>query len=383
MPAIQTFDFGPDPWAQITGAAGRGFSEGFTNRYKENQEQGNIENLLASIQPGMGEEDVLKSIIGAKGVPLDQKLKIADEFGKVSKAEKQRQNIDQLSQNARESHGQQEGASVTKSKVTDQDIALARASGNENYAKGLEKQKESEERQFNADREFEWKRAGKVLEQIDSVRDSIPRKEQAIGAIKEAITGKTKFESLGDYLADINPLLEPFRSAKGAQLVAASKEFLLSNISGIGGRPNQWIEQQIAAQIPKAGRSEEANEKVAAMLEAEVTLSKKRVEIADNIEEAYRKSGAIIPGNIGKQIDEAMKPIVEMERSKMAYELKRLDEKHNGLKAVEVTKGTPLTIEMASYLLQKTKGNEADAEKYAKQLGYTIPDQEIYNGYLD
>jgi hypothetical protein len=235
-----------------------------------------------------------------------------------------------------------------------------------------------------AEREFQSKRSEKYLEDIDTRRETLRAKENAIVSLSDAIENMPGGFST-DYLAEVTGY-EPFRTAKGAQFKTATKEFLLGNLNRAGARPNMWIEQQIDTMAAKIGRSKEANETFVAATKADLNVERKKIEIASDLEEKYQKELGYVPKNIARQVEDQLKPYAEYEQAKLAYKLRQIHEKEIGKdlqKLSRVPKGTPLTLEKAKVIYQKSPGKseaqkEANAEKIALSLGYTIPPKEIY-----
>lgn len=193
-----------------------------------------------------------------------------------------------------------------------------------------------------------------ILLELNQVRKNIPLQEQAIEDIKEASP------SVGwrDYFSDILGV-EPFRTAEGAKLKTAIKDFFLSDLTRAGARPNQWIEQQLADALPKIGRSKEANLITAEGLKFKVDLAKKRMEIIDKLAEEQKKSHGYVKGNIDSLAFNMMKPYVkdkQKELKKSIEEIKKT-EKRGGIESGFVRMTNPQTGEMYDIPIQDA--NEA------------------------
>ncbi len=220
---------------------------------------------------------------------------------------------------------------------------------------------------------------------MDESREALRLKENAVERLEDAIQNMPGgFDQ--DYIADLTGL-ESLRSAKGAQFKTASKEFLLGNLSRAGTRPNMWIEQQISDMAAKIGRSKEANETFTASVRADLAVERKRLEIADQLEEEYVNTLGYVPASISKQVDKLVQPYAEQKQKELAYDLRRIHEKELGPKSLnkltEVPSGTPLTLEKARAIYEKAPGKTAEEKeensmKIARKLGYTIPSEEIY-----
>jgi hypothetical protein len=75
----------------------------------------------------------------------------------------------------------------------------------------------------------EVKRSGEYLAKADKIREGIARKELSLRQIENAIKTRSNLDFLGDQLAALTGI-EGFRSAKGAQLLSATKEFFISDL---------------------------------------------------------------------------------------------------------------------------------------------------------
>lgn len=239
-------------------------------------------------------------------------------------------------------------------------------------------------RLFESDRDFKYKRNLPFLQEIDDNRKSLQSKEMALNSMEDAIrTGNTGFWTRDNFANMLGRFGESLRTAKGAQLLNAQKEFLLGNISRAGSRPNQWIEQQIMTMLTHPGRSEEANLAVVESLRSQVELEKLREQLTDKIEaETIARTGRPdTTEGLASKVSEAMKPYADKIQGKLSYRLREVYEKELGDQLYydigkKVSSGTPLTRRAAGYLVYKTKGNLPKALDLARKLGYTIPTKE-------
>ena len=254
-------------------------------------------------------------------------------------------------------------------------------------ADGEMKRREMDRRNFREDRSFAYSKNKKFFEQLETDADSIADQREALenitGAIKE---GNTSFFSQDNFANFLGKYGEGLRTAKGAQLINAQKEFLLSNIGRAGARPNIWIEQQISGALTKLGRSNEANLTVASALKARLERGEAKQEISRNLENFYIERDGTIPSNFTNIVREQMKPVEENIQKKLSYKLRKLHEKENSGKLEElsmkkVPQGTPLTLEMANILKNKY-GDKDKLRENAKKLGYSIPTSDEYRSYL-
>jgi len=176
-------------------------------------------------------------------------------------------------------------------------------------------------------------RSGKVLDRADELREGLPAKENALRFMKDAIEeGDIGFFS-GNNLAELTGV-EAFRTAKGAQLITAGKEFFLGSIRRAGPRPNIFIEQQIAKMMPKIGRNKEANLTAAALLGADLDVETERVRITDELEQESLDRQGFVPGNLGALVTERLKPIAQERQNALAQELRDIQKSTGVKKAV-------------------------------------------------
>lgn len=236
-----------------------------------------------------------------------------------------------------------------------------------------QKNQELERKTFESDRAFNSKRADPILERNEKFKETLPLLESNLRAIQDSAPELTT----KDYIADVLGF-EPFRSAKGSQLKAATKDYLIKTIQSIGGRPNQWIEQQIESALTKAGKSPEANLTVAEMLQYNLDVEKKKSQLIDQFAEEDMQNNGYVKSDILTRANAALPDYVRERESRMAYNLREIYEMEDPSRIENMDKvkqGTPLTFQKAKFLDEKY-GEKA--EKLAKYLGYTIPPAEYY-----
>jgi hypothetical protein len=104
---------------------------------------------------------------------------------------------------------------------------------------------------FEGEREYHTKFSKAVEDNVAKLRESVPKKENALSYARNAIeAGNPDFFSK-DKLADATGL-DIFRTSKGAQLITAGKENLLSNMSRTSARAqNMWFEQRLNSMFAK------------------------------------------------------------------------------------------------------------------------------------
>lgn len=218
-------------------------------------------------------------------------------------------------------------------------------------------------------------------QKANELREALPKKEFALDFARNAIeTGDVSFFS-PDKLADITGI-DLFRTAKGAQLVTAGKENLLSNMSRASAKAqNLWFEQRLNSMFPKIGQDREANLTVQEMLEGELAMDKAYLDQFDKLADQDQKTYGFVKKDIAKRARDSVKPIEKEILKRTTYRMKELEEGEKGLQTVKkevgknVVKGTPLTLSMAK--LYKDKFGES-ALKVAEKNGYYIPTLEEF-----
>lgn len=242
----------------------------------------------------------------------------------------------------------------------------------------------AERKEFEGERKYHTEFSKDAQKEADQLRTAIPKKEYALNFARNAIeTGNLDFFSL-DKLADITGS-DLFRTAKGAQLVTAAKENLLSNMGRVSARAqNIWFEQRLNSMFPKIGQSDEANLTVQEMLEGEVEMDKAYLKAFDRISQEDNEKYGFVRKDVKKRAQDSIKGEEKEILKSTSYRMKQLEENETGLSKLKsqvgknVIKGTPLTLAMAK--LYKDKFGE-NALKVAEKNGYYIPTIEEFQTY--
>lgn len=246
------------------------------------------------------------------------------------------------------------------------------------------KKQETEQKHFREERKYHSDYVKKAEEEADQIRSSLPKKEMSLDFARNAVeTGDVGYFSL-DKLADITGS-DAFRTAKGAQLITAAKENLLSNLSRVSARAqNIWMEQRLNSMFPKIGQSNEANLSVLEMLEAEAAMDKNYLNEFDRLVAEDEKEFGFPRKDIKKRAQAAANEKNKEVLKRASYRLKEIEEQEKGIKTLKqdvgknVIKGTPLTLSMAK--LYKDKFGDK-ALSVAEKNGYYIPSVEEFQTY--
>lgn len=270
---------------------------------------------------------------------------------------------------------------IKPDQITD-DVIIAASAMNPAIGRALSTVRESNERKKLADRAYHSQYTLKQDEKVNALRESIPRKEMALNFSRDALNSENVSFFSPDKLADATGL-DVFRTAKGAQLIAAGKENLLSNMSRVSARAqNVWFEQRLNSVFPKIGQSVEANMTVQEMIEAEVAMDKAYLSAYDRISEDDEKNFGYKRSDIEKRARAEVKPLENHIMKRASLRMKELHEQEEGLTKMKervgenVVRGTPLTLAMAK--LYVNKFGKENALAVAEKNGYYIPTKEEF-----
>lgn len=169
-------------------------------------------------------------------------------------------------------------------------------------------QEKKEERSFQRNKKY--------LERISDISNEIPKEDVALAQMGAALEDKD-FNSLRNVVADVTGN-EWLKTASAQTVNSASKQFLMSSLASLTGRPNQFIERQITKALVSPQYRDTANELIFEGLGLLSDIRKKEVEIAQRVEEDYTDKGKEIPRNFQKKVTDELKEY-STEREK-AYE---------------------------------------------------------------
>lgn len=363
-----------------------------------------LNNALAQIPPEPTPMDILKFTQQAQaaGVPTEQIKPYLDIFApglKEGAKAKGAQNIlqsvlgEQVTEqvdpigNVPREPGAPPAQQPSLNSLTDDQLVMLKGTGNQVISGLVDaemKKRELGQKRFEADRKYESGISNDYVKSLDEQRDSLRQKDQALYLMENALEeGNLSFFSPDNFANFLGQYGEGLRTAKGAQLINAQKEFLFGNLGRLKGRPNMFIEQQLLSQLPQIGRSEFANKTVIQGLKAEQDLLKAKQKVSDDLISYYRENLGYVPADIGSQVDKMLDPMAGEVQDRLSYNLRVIQEQEQGVDTLskkKVSKGTPLTLEMANFYIEKF-GSKEKARKQAEKLGYRIPTLEEYERY--
>lgn len=343
-------------------------------------------------------KNILQSIFG--GEPEEPSQRFAEEVNQPTKTQVQEPNKpapfdfeqEDLSYNKIQKPKLIPDKALAELAMTDPALARElREQNNQKLAEYNDKIKQRQEqikenrRQFEVDRKYQTGFAKDVIKESEGIRTSLPKKLMSLKLSRDAVESNKVSTFSPNFLAELTGF-DVFRNAKGAQLVTAAKENLLSNMSRVTGRAqNMWFEQRLNSMFPKIGQSKEANLTVQEMLEGEAEMDQTYLKEFDRLaEEDKAEKGFVQYEDLQKRAQNAVKYKYQEIANRTSYRIREIEEQEMGkdklkeLVGKDVIKGTPLTLTMAKLYRDKFGDKAADV---ARKNGYTIPTKEQFLTY--
>lgn len=179
---------------------------------------------------------------------------------------------------------------------------------------GLTPEETVRRQEKEAQRSFE--RNKPYLNRISEMATELPKEKVALTQMRGAIE-EGDFNSLRNALAEMTGF-EVLKTASAQTVNSASKQFLMSSLAGLRGRPNQFIEQQITKALVSPLYRDVANQLILEGYEGLADLKEKEIEIALDLENKYTSQGKEIPRSFQKMVRDKLKE--ETERFEKKYE---------------------------------------------------------------
>jgi len=162
-------------------------------------------------------------------------------------------------------------------------------------------QKESR-REKQAGRSFT--RNLKYLEKQSNILLEVPKEKLALTQMRGALESGD-FNSFRNAVGEITGQ-EILKTASAQTVNSASKQFLLSSLAGLTGRPNRFLEKQITKALISPLYRNAANTLILEGLEGLANLKQKDAETAMDLEEEYTSRGEEIPRNLQRLVQKKM-----------------------------------------------------------------------------
>jgi len=251
---------------------------------------------------------------------------------------------------------------------TMEDAAKASLMGQHDLAQTILKGVETQNRIGEQEREFHFKRAGKILEDVGASINSMPEKKLALQALRNAVekdeTGFFSPSNISGILSDITGITLP-KDATGAQIEAARKNLLINSLNKVGARGlNQFLEKQIGGAFPQIGQSREANEQ--ALIEAELAndLEEKYLDTVQELYTSQMKTRGYPSADIDIQAQQMIRPYVKEKLKEYEETSKAIGKKEKG----EKEKVNFSSLEEMNSSLSLKKGDKARNKKTGEEF---------------
>lgn len=291
MPQFQMLDPNPGFGSQLGQALGQGFqggiSQGITKFFEDKQKKQQLQDLFSALGISPSSE---------------------------------KQSPEELGEQDQELSSQERGQSSFSRNITPQKLIAATAVNPQigsAVGKIYEGEKKAEEQQKKREEKFEdraFKRNEKYLEKLGEAQTSLPKKKLALQQMRAAVDSG-EFSGIRNALADYTGL-DFLKNAPAQTVNSAIKEYLISDLASITGRPNQFIEKQLSLALVNPQFAQEANEMILQGLEGLQKLKEREIEIADELEEKFISQGKEIPRNFQKLVSNKMtKEVEDFEKS--------------------------------------------------------------------
>jgi len=269
-----------------------------------------LEQLAASKAKAMQQRDQMKQLM-ALGLPPE----LAGASAEIIKAYQAQQKQQQLQQILGGLGGGQLGA---QGGYTDEQLA-ALTLADPNLGRVLQSQQKEQTRVSEEQAKRQHAIGVKGLEKANEVSQNLPKMDQALLTLENTLDS-TGFFSLGN-LANFTGI-EGLRDPKSAAFISAGKDLFLTNIKGLGPRPNQFGERIITQSLPMVGRSKKANEVVLEGFKAKRDVERLWAETYQEMADNALQTLGYIPANLESQVSKAIKPTVDARYKELEKQLR-------------------------------------------------------------
>ncbi|MFP3859221.1 MAG: hypothetical protein ACLFUW_00215 [Bacteroidales bacterium] len=162
-------------------------------------------------------------------------------------------------------------------------------------------EREKEKRSFERNKNY--------LNRISGIANELPKEKLALSQMEGALNSGD-FNSWRNAIAEMTGF-DILKTSSAQTVNSASKQFLMSSLAGLTGRPNQFIERQITKGLISPLYKDEANKLIYEGYNGLADLKEKEVEIALDLEEKYTSAGREIPRNFQKLVRDKLKKEAE------------------------------------------------------------------------
>ena len=277
--------------------------------------------------------------------------------------------------------------------ITPEQVIGASVIGNKDLSSALGDVYKTQQKASAKQEERAYQASTEAIKGATTAKKDLQGRKMSLNVAKQGIISgdDSKFRA---WLAEASGHPE-LKDASWGAVDAAAKTHLITSLSQIqGGRPNQFLEGQIAKAFALPGGSKEAN---LAKIELQESLADMEEILADNIlqmAEKYDSKGMPVPGNIGRAALKEALPGMDKRQKVTSYKIQDLIEPREGTPGLmsikKVPKGTPLTEKKARVVFEKANPGKAmqqasdeeieRATKLAEDLGYDLSYFDLVQG---
>jgi hypothetical protein len=221
----------------------------------------------------------------------------------------------------------------------------------------------------------EEKKVEPFRKSVNDLRDKVLKEKTSLDLAESAVkTGETS--GIMQFVAN-KYNLDPMKTPSSVLLNTAAKEFLTGGVKSLGSKGmNQFIEQRMLGMFPAVGQSQEANLSVIEAIRSQIDLDNKKIELYDQLEDAYKDNPTKMEKEVYKQLNE----YADKRKNELSYKLSQIKDDYvsdNELSSLKKpTPGTYITPKRAQALVKRANGDAKKAQEIAKQLGYKFPGEE-------
>lgn len=315
--SLPGFDIGSTDIAGRLGEAlGTGLESGYAERVKRQSEQDKqqqkalldqikLQRTLASL--GIGNEQQMPQGLGNEGQ------------GNIS------QGLEGLEQQQQDDLPPPPGYKAPQSKPISATEEVAAYAVDPNIGRAVSSIKTSQEKRFQSDRKRADDLTKDYRKEIHDKRKDLPNKKIALQMIRNAKPGTSYTDIVGDFLATKTGF-EGFRSGKSAEVGSATKNYLLSDLSRLTGRPNQFIERTLLSAYVSGQRGALKDAIIQLTMESSADLQAKEIEMFDDLSRQYEEKYGYTPSNINQLVEQKMKPYAEATEKRLQNQFQQIND---------------------------------------------------------
>lgn len=168
-----------------------------------------------------------------------------------------------------------------------------------------------------------------LKEDMRQISKDLPTSIASLNLIDESLGSANKFAAFKDFLAEKTGY-EGFKSAPGAQLDSAVKQYFLGDLGQVkGAKPNMTIERTLLNAFPKAGRDPIANRIIFRGMQFKEELLKAKQDAYEKLQDEYLGKGKKLPYNAEYIINKQLRPEYQKIEKKLTQDINKLNKIDN------------------------------------------------------